>query len=213
MGAGEAVPAGRRDAAGPHVEGEPRGPAEIVGDRTAAETTLMRRVARCDGEAAAELFERHGDALHRYLRGCGVPAEDAEDLTQEVFLRAIRRATTYAGRGSLEGWLLRIARTCRLDRARADAARLERERAWSEDRGTRAAGASAPGDRGPGARLAGLLSALEPADREVIVLARFLDFPAARVAEVLEITPGAARVRLHRALERLAERYRAVEAG
>lgn len=167
----------------------------------------MRRVARGERAAAATLFERHGEAVYRYLRGCGASPEDAEDLTQEVFVRALARASTYRGRGSLEGWLIRSARSRVIDRSREDLARGRRERQWMESREQ----IEAPHVRATD-KLSRTMKALAPEDREVIVLAKFLEFSATRIGEVLEVSPGAARVRLHRALARLAGKYEEVEA-
>lgn len=166
----------------------------------------MTRVARGDRAAAATLFERYGDAVYRYLRGCGANPEDAEDLTQEVFVRAIARATSYRGRGSLEGWLIRSARYRVIDLSREEIARGRRERQWLETREVNPAPHHGPADL-----LSRMLKSLAPEDREVIVLAKFLEFTAPRIGEVLEVSPGAARVRLHRALQRLAEKFEEVE--
>jgi RNA polymerase sigma-70 factor (ECF subfamily) len=95
-----------------------------------------------------------------------------------------------------------------IDRAREEGARLRREREWIECSGSD--GESATDD---GGTLSKLLADMEPDDREVIVLAKFLEFPASRVAEILDISTGAARVRLHRALRRLMERYRTMGAA
>lgn len=168
---------------------------------------LMRRVARGERAAAATLFERYGDSVYRYLRGCGASPEDAEDLTQEVFVRAMARAPSYRGRGSLEGWLIRSARSRVIDRSREEIARSRREREWLESREESAAPHWKATDL-----LSRMMKALAPEDREVIVLAKFLGFTAPRMGEVLEVSPGAARVRLHRALGRLAERYEQMEA-
>lgn len=168
---------------------------------------LMRRVARGERAAAATLFERYGDAVYRYLRGCGASPEDAEDLTQEVFVRALVCASSYRGRGSLEGWLIRSARSRVIDRSRKDTARSRREREWADSRGQTEEHRASPTNA-----LSRLMKSLTPEDREVIVLAKFLEFTAPRIGEVLGVSPGAARVRLHRALARLSERYEEVEA-
>lgn len=170
---------------------------------------LMGRVAAGDADAAALLFRRYGDVVYRYLRGRGAAPADAEDMTQEAFLRALANAGSYRGRGSLEGWLVRTARARLIDQAREESARDRRERAWAEAAPRAEEPASPEASSGLASRL---LAALPPEDREVIVLARFLGFPAKRIGEVLEITAGAARVRLHRALERLAESYHEAEA-
>lgn len=178
-----------------------------MAEDTGAARALMEGVARGETVAARTLFQRYGDTVYRYLRGCGSSPEDAEDLTQEVFMQALARAPSYAGRGTLEGWLLRIARTRTIDRARRERTRARREREWAESWQT-----EARRPRPSPQLLDRLLEALPAEDREVIVLAKFLGFPSARTAEVLGLTPGAARVRLHRALERLTERYQEVEA-
>lgn len=170
--------------------------------------SLMRRVAGGDGEAAATLFQRHGDAVYRYIRGTDAGAPDAEDLTQEVFVRALMNAKRFRGDGSLEGWLLRIARTALLDERRREGARRERELLWTE---STALAASDPPDPERRRLLSSLLDSLPLEDREVIVLSKFLSLSAPRIAEVLEIAPGAVRVRLHRALGRLTDAYAEVE--
>ena len=52
---------------------------------------------------------------------------------------------------------------------------------------------------------------MSDADRELIVLARYHDLPCERIAEVLDCTGGAARVRLHRAIGKLRAIYERLE--
>lgn len=170
--------------------------------------SFMRRVASGDREAAGVLFQRHGNAVYRYIRATGAGIADAEDLTQEVFVRALVNAASFRGDGSLEGWLLRIARTTLLDTSRRERARLERERVWTE---STPRSVDVRSDSEETRALARLLKSLPPEDREVIVLSKFLSLSAPQIAEVLEIAPGAVRVRLHRALGRLANAYAEVE--
>lgn len=172
---------------------------------------LMERVARGDRAAARKVFERHGDAVYRYVRGMGLTSAAAEDVAQDVFLIALAKASSYRGEGSLEGWLVRVARRIALDRSRSESARVGRERAWVEEQVRVDPGAPGDGDRR--SLLSRLLLELEPEDREIIVLARFLEFGSDRVGEILDISAGAARVRLHRALGRLAKLHANVEAS
>ena len=66
----------------------------------------------------AELFERHHRALYRYLLRMTSSREQAEDLTQEVFVRVMKARDTYKEQNSERAWLFRIARNLRCDLAR-----------------------------------------------------------------------------------------------
>lgn len=92
----------------------------------------MEGMARGETAAARTLFQRYEDTVYRYRWGCGSSPEDAEDLTQEVFMQVLARASSFAGRGTLEGWLIRIARTRAIDRARRERTRVRREGEWVE---------------------------------------------------------------------------------
>jgi len=56
-----------------------------------------------------ELVRRHQRRLHRVLLMLVRNADDADTLTQECFLRAFQRLSTFRGDSSIETWLLRIA--------------------------------------------------------------------------------------------------------
>ena len=71
--------------------------------------------------AFRELFERHRDDLFRFLYRLTRNATDADDLLQETFLIVWRKRAQFDSRGSLEGWLKRIAfRTYLNSRTRSD---------------------------------------------------------------------------------------------
>ena len=74
-----------------------------------AELDLMRRVSLRDREAADALFERHADEIFGYVvRRIG--RDEAEDVLQEAFTRALVSASTFRGDGSLRSWLYTITR-------------------------------------------------------------------------------------------------------
>jgi RNA polymerase sigma factor (sigma-70 family) len=68
---------------------------------------------------AADLFERHHRSVFRFLCRMGGSAADAEDLTQEVFLRVLRALAGYEERELERAWVFRIARNVLLDHRRA----------------------------------------------------------------------------------------------
>lgn len=116
---------------------------------------------------------------------------------QDVFLRVIQYARGFRPEGSFRGWLYRIARNAAADSARRIA---------------RAAPASGPVPveevAAPSTEsLEEALVQLPGADREVVVLARVVGLSGNELAAALECSPGAARVRLHRALVRLRANY------
>jgi len=58
----------------------------------------------------AQVFAAHADFVWRSLRRLGVPAADADDALQEVFLVVHRRLADYEDRGFMRAWLFSISR-------------------------------------------------------------------------------------------------------
>jgi RNA polymerase sigma-70 factor, ECF subfamily len=76
-----------------------------------AERELVARVARGEEAATAELLRRYLDRVFRFIcPRVGYHEQDAEEVTQETFLSAVRLAPTFRGESSLFSWLCGIAR-------------------------------------------------------------------------------------------------------
>lgn len=90
--------------------------------------TLARRAAEGDARAWEELVGLHGQTIYNLtLRFARHPAE-AEDLTQEIFLKLYRRLDRYRGDVPLLAWTLRLSRNLCIEHYR----RRRRERATAQ---------------------------------------------------------------------------------
>jgi RNA polymerase sigma-70 factor (ECF subfamily) len=75
------------------------------------EAILLDAVLRKDRKATAEFVSRYADPIYGYISQRLAPRADlVEDLVQEVFLVAFQKLDTFAGKSSVLGWLLGIAR-------------------------------------------------------------------------------------------------------
>ena len=75
------------------------------------EWILLDAVLKKDRKATAEFVSRYADPVYGYVSQRLAPRADlVEDLVQEVFLVALQKLDTFAGKSSVLGWLLGIAR-------------------------------------------------------------------------------------------------------
>ncbi len=150
--------------------------------------------------------------IQRYL-GRLVGESEAEDLTQEVFAKVHQALAGFRGDAKIATWLYRIATNAALDRLRGSSARRD---APLEDTLEEDAEAVSPwtgeSPRSPESQVAfqamnecirEFILGLPESYRTVLVLADLEGLPDRELAEVLGVSREAAKIRLHRARERL----------
>ena len=147
-----------------------------------------------DPLAHPERLTRSVYAYVAYRIGSG---PDAEDATSEVFARALRYKSKFdSSKGTPIAWLLGIARRVLAERANADPVTV----------------AEVPDAAAPGAleddsvnrvTMQSAVATLGERDRELVALRYGADLTAAQIGELLELSPNAVEVALHRALRRL----------
>jgi len=164
-----------------------------------------------DGEldALGELFERHHGQLYGYLVKSTGHRNSAEDITQTVFQRMLKYRHTYRDNGSFTAWMYHLARRCAADHFRKSAGApvaVDPQHLIEHPDDSPHAGQHEIA-RDDQALLKAALAQLDHDDREVLLLSRFHDLPFVEVAQVLECSVGAAKVRAHRALRQLRDIY------
>lgn len=73
------------------------------------EIDIIRAIASGSANALAELYEMYADKVHNTALSYSKNFEDAEDITQDVFLKVHRSAAQFKGRSSVSTWIYRIA--------------------------------------------------------------------------------------------------------
>ena len=87
------------------------------------DAALARRAAKGEAEAFGILYDRYVSSVYRYVFYRVRTEAEAEDVTSDVFMRALRAIPRYEPRQAFLAWLYRIARNAVIDRSRRRAAR------------------------------------------------------------------------------------------
>ena len=190
----------------------PRKVGTVAAWRKDPEVRLMLRVRDGEGAAFAELEARYrGRVLGWFCRRLGDRAE-AEDLTQEVFLRLYRARASYRPRARFATWVFHItrnvARNALRSRRRRPCVRLD---AAATEMGpyeaTLPARCDSPSRPMERAELAGVVRAavagLAGRQRAAVELHQFRELTYTQVAAELDMTPKAAKSLLYRARNQL----------
>ena len=167
------------------------------------EQELMRQLTVGDEDAMRALYTRFGSPVYTMgLRLLG-SSQEAEELTQDVFLAAWRKASRFdPSRGRLSTWLMAIAHNLAVDRLRHDRGPSKPPLVLMEDLPE-----PAPTDEEDGlldretARRA--LAGLSRSERELLALAYFQGWTAREIAEAQSVPLGTVKTRLRSALIKL----------
>lgn len=173
--------------------------------RPAEDRTVLDAVRRGDQRSLEELYRRHSSRLYALLLRMLRETADAEEVLQETFIDAWRRAGGYsASRGSVEAWLITIARSRAIDRIRNRGARL-RVVKQSEQLATADAPQPEPPDVHAQTRLRKALGTLPPEQRRALELAYWDGLSQSEISRETGDPLGTVKTRVRLGLQRLAE--------
>ena len=165
---------------------------------TSPDLMLARRAAAGHPEAWDELIELYGRRIYNVAYQFAATREEAEDLTQEIFLKLYQNLQRFRGDVPLVAWALRLSRNHCIDLYRKT--RREKRSTFPQQNAQRRQ------------QLEAVYAGLERLPRElaeVVVLADIQGWTLEETATYVEAPLGTIKSRLHRARARLAEQVRA----
>lgn len=175
------------------------------------EASLVERHRQGDAEAFAEIYQQFESMVYNLALRMSGNRADAEDISQETFLRAYRHLKKFKGKSSLKTWVFRIALNCSNTRLKrrgrrwartVDDAESKLENAVDEGRSPEESAVSTDFSETVRAGLAELPIAY----REAVLLRDFEELNYAEIAEVLGVRIGTVRSRIARGRNLLRKR-------
>jgi RNA polymerase sigma-70 factor (ECF subfamily) len=179
--------------------------------RTNAEdVALIRRMCDADETALVALYDRWMRSLYSLVFHLLKDADDAEDVVEETFWQAWRKASSYEpSRGAVSTWLLTIGRRRALDRLRAKGRRREESMTSVRELADVASPAGDPSQAMESSErrthVLAALSSLPDEQREVLELGYFRGMSQSEIADMTGQPLGTVKTRMRLALQKLRE--------
>jgi RNA polymerase sigma-70 factor (ECF subfamily) len=164
-----------------------------AGDRDAMD---VARATKGDAQAFERLYRTHVPRVHSLVRRMAGGTQDVEELSQDVFVRAWQKLSTFRGESAFGTWLHRLAVNVVLERFRSSGA----ERARRVDSAAVFETArSTPSRPDLSMDFEAALERLPDGAREIFVLHDVEGHKHHEIATLLGISPGTSKAQLHRA--------------
>jgi RNA polymerase sigma factor (sigma-70 family) len=162
---------------------------------TDVESLDARRAAAGDQQAFERLYRRHVARIHTLARRMAGP-DAADDLTQDIFVRAWDKLATFRGDSAFGTWLYRLGVNVVLSRRRSD----KGDKTWiMEDDGAMAAASSAAPHHASRMDLEAAIARLPDGARKVFVLHDVEGWTHEEIAGQMGLVPGTSKSQLSRA--------------
>jgi RNA polymerase sigma-70 factor (ECF subfamily) len=164
--------------------------------------------------AFTDVFETYRQPIYNYLRRMTENAAQADDLTQEVFIRVYRGLPGFRGDASVTTWLYQIARNVFYDYTRQASTRRDRANlaletlsggydSWADEKEVRPEPAAERREMSDCVQ--DHANTLPDSYRDVLALHDMMGLKNQQIAEALGISLATVKIRLHRARKKLHE--------
>lgn len=171
----------------------------------ALDDSLVARYLAGDPQAFEALYERHAARLQIYISGLTNHWQEAEEITQDVFIGLARTLIHYQARGTFISYLLVCARNKTFERKASQAARRRREGSVAAQRSWFTVNDSADAAQQAewGEKVTAALRNLPEEQREVVVLRIYQELTFQEIADLTQTPIGTVSSRFNYALEKL----------
>ena len=165
----------------------------------------MLRVQQGDLELMGLLFQRYNRELFGFLYHMCHNPEPSEDMVQTTFYRMIKYKGSFSGQGSFRSWMYQIARNVFLDTYQRN--QLSRHHVditdWMEQLTDGILADESIQKEEQAFNLQRALDQLSDGYREVLIMSEYQGLKYKEIAQILDTTEGAIKVRVHRAIHQL----------
>ena len=167
----------------------------LTAPESAQRTDDVALAAAGDVRAFERVYRAHLPRVHALVRRM-TAGRDADELTQDVFVRVWQKLATFRGDSAFGTWLHRLAVNVVIERFRTETTRRQRHYD-GEEIFDRMASLPRSGDLAMDLDLA--VSRLPDGAREIFVLHDVEGYKHREIAELLDISAGTSKAQLHRA--------------
>lgn len=175
-----------------------------------SDTEIISKVLQGEQNAYSELVERYQSYVFTLTLRFTKSREDAEELSQDIFVKAYRALADFRGASKFSTWLYTIVNTTCitfLRKKRLETRSLDDEKTFevadSQDSGLRA---NLVEQKSRVNMVNQAITLLSPDDAEIITLFYKAEQSLEEISTILGLEPNTAKVRLHRARQRLKEK-------
>jgi len=179
------------------------------------ERVLIQRCQQSDRTAYEHIFLKYKDTVYNVAYGMLSNIEDAQDMTQEVFLRVFERIDQFRFKSSFSTWLYRIVVNMCLDELRKRQKRDSKVTELTDYYERMRPSVNTPEDKllkkERQRQIQQALAKLKDTHRTILVLREIEGLSYAEIATALQCSIGRVKSRLHEARMELRHRFKRLE--
>ncbi len=177
------------------------------------ESRLVRQAQEGDMNAFRELIERHKKAVYYLAFDLTGNVHDAEDLSQETFIKMYQSLKAFRGDAALGTWLYRITVNRWMEISRTAKHRMTKNQESIDEMNALPYNQSAePADSGAEAallqtKISTLLGVLSANERSAFMLRHYHDHSIREIGKIMNLSTGTVKSMLFRAVRKLRDRF------